>query len=131
LDIPGKINLILSDRIISKDDFASAWNYTHSGLKTTCHCGHDLQSLEHDCHCGPDPQSPDKRRITILSDRIFIQNQVVETLCHDNPASNRIYSYLANSINSQPLILNSQFPILNSQQSIPYSFITAVLSSLP
>ena len=88
---PGKINVILSDQIISKDSFASAWNYAHSGLNIKT-----------------------ENQITeITSDRIFIQDKVVETLCEHDSASNRIYSYLANSLRK-------------NANSIPYSFITAV-----
>jgi len=121
MDVTGKINVILSDRIISMEDFASVWNYEISGLKVDT------------CHCGLDPQSPDnwgsrvKRGMTVTSNRIFIQDKVVETLhtvetgrvetgrapsLHDS-ASNRFYSYLANSIAKEG-------------NSIPYSFITAV-----
>ena len=91
MNIEGKINVILSDKIISKDDFAVAWNYTHSGLNVET-----------------------KNETTeITSDRIFIQNQIVETLCEHDSASNRIYAYLANSIRK-------------NSNSVPYSFITAV-----
>ncbi|MCL2501923.1 MAG: FtsX-like permease family protein [Bacteroidales bacterium] len=89
MDITGKINLILSDWMISTADFASAWHWTYSGLKV------------------------EPAKTTITSDRIFIQNQVVETLYKDDSASNRMYTYLANSIG-------------NHSGSIPYSFITAV-----
>jgi len=89
MDISGKINLILSDRIISKDDFSSVWNYAHSGLRVN------------------------SAVTTITSDRIFIQNKVVETLCKEDSSANKIYTYLANSIR-------------RNNHSIPYSFITAV-----
>jgi putative ABC transport system permease protein len=91
MDTPGKINVILSDRIISKADFASAWNYELSGLNV---------ETENDV-------------TNVTSDRIFIQNKVVETLCKQDSASNRIYAYLANSLRK-------------NNNSIPYSFITAV-----
>ena len=107
LEIPGKINIILSDMIISEEDFASVWNYACSGLKVS------------PSHCELDPQPPAPIITTITSDRIFIQNKAVETLHNRDSTSNRIYSYLANSI-------NSQFLIPDSKLSIPYSFITAV-----
>ena len=88
---PGKVNVIMSDQIISAVDFTAAWNYAHSGLNIKT-----------------------ENQITeIASDRIFIQDKVVETLCKDDSTSNRIYSYLANSIRK-------------NNNSIPYSFITAV-----
>jgi len=91
MDISEKINVILSDRIISKDDFASAWDYAQSGLNV----------------------KTENQITTITSNRVFIQDNVVETLCKQDPSSNRIYTYLANSIRK-------------NDQSIPYSFITAV-----
>ncbi|MDR0295367.1 MAG: FtsX-like permease family protein, partial [Prevotellaceae bacterium] len=118
MGISGKINVILSDEIISKEDFASAWNYIMSGL--------NVEAL-------------DERAILVTSDRIFIQDKVVETLCQQDSATNRIYAYLANSI--APVIARtacvslcdkkqaeatSPLSGLNSQLSIPYSFITAV-----
>ena len=106
MDIPDKVNVILSDRIISKEDFTSAWSYTQSGL-TVRHSAHEVESPEKSERLWVDPVT------TIVSDRIFIQGQVVETLCRYDSASNRIYTYLANSIRK-------------NDNSIPYSFITAV-----
>jgi putative ABC transport system permease protein len=88
LDVPGKINYILSDRMISPDDFALVWDYACSGLKV---------------------KVGENQVTTVTSERIFIQDKVIETLCQSEPISNRIYGYLANSIGE-----------------IPYSFITAV-----
>ncbi|MCL1973344.1 MAG: ABC transporter permease [Bacteroidetes bacterium] len=102
IDTPGKINLILSDQIISSADFASVWNYTQSGLR--------LHLID--------------QAVAIASDRIFIQDKVVETL-YSQDAANRIYSYLANSIAKHDhtrLLSNHCIPT----RSIPYSFITAV-----
>ena len=89
-----KINLILSNRTISIEEFSSVWNWEHSGLKV--------------------------QGDTITSERIFIQNQVMETLCAltgsmESPNHNRYFGYLANSIRKDHL-------------SIPYSFVTAVHS---
>ncbi|MCL2435276.1 MAG: FtsX-like permease family protein, partial [Lentimicrobiaceae bacterium] len=86
MGIPGKINVILSDRIISKEEFAVTWNYARSGLRV-------------------------EPAMTVVSDRIFIQHEVVETL--DDATSNRIFAYLANSIRK-------------SNNTIPYSFVAAV-----
>ena len=85
MDVSGKINVILSDQIISKEEFVSAWNYRLSGLNVGA--------------------------TTITSDRIFIQDQVVEILS----PSNRFFSYLANEIGRMQYV-----------SPIPYSFITAV-----
>jgi len=109
IGVSGKINVILSERMVSKDDFASAWNYTLSGLNAfPCHSALDAESTE---KIGELHQIQDA--MTIVSDRIFIQDKVVETLCKEDFTSNRIYSYLANSIG-------------NNSGSIPYSFIAAV-----
>lgn len=91
MDIQGKINVILYDRMILEDEFAAVWDYSISGLKV------DIEN----------------QITTITSDRIFIQNQVVETLVRYDSAANRIFTYLANSIQK-------------NDNSIPYSFITAV-----
>jgi len=117
MGISGKINVILSDRIISQEEFASAWNYNMSGLKA--------------------PPSPPKGW-AVTSDRIFIQDEIVETLCKNDTAANRIFSYLANSISfshlpeegtkASPLgRFGGAIPLGELKEaSIPYSFITAV-----
>ena len=109
MGISGKINVILSDKIISKEDFASSWNYKLSGLNV----------------------ETKNEATTITSDRIFIQNKVVETLC--DSTSNRIYTYLANSINvHKAFIFYIETCGEISERThidaniIPYSFITAV-----
>jgi putative ABC transport system permease protein len=97
LEIEGKINLILADKKIYKEDFASAWNYKMSGLKV----------------------KKESQKTSITSERIFIQNKVVETLCKNDSTSNRIYTYLAN-------FLAASRPPQTAHCTIPYSFITAV-----
>ncbi|MCL2168291.1 MAG: FtsX-like permease family protein [Lentimicrobiaceae bacterium] len=97
LNIKGKINLILSNHIISIDEFASSWNYTMSELNV----------------------KTENQTTTVTSNRIFIQEKIVETLCQQYPESNRIFNYLSNS-------LHSPFSILHSPFNLPYSFITAV-----
>lgn len=90
LELSGKVNLILDSKIISADQLAEVWDYTVSGLS--------IQTKD------------DFTDIT--SDRIFLQNELVESVYANNNA-NRIYSYLANSIDKD-------------DNSIPYSFVTAV-----
>jgi len=123
MDVYGKINVILSDRIITKDEFASAWNYELSGLNVETKNG----------------------ITTVTSDRIFIQDKVVETLY--NSTSNRIFTYLANSIriNEGAFFIDTTYFFttvtiedtiesgfglsiwtFRNAKSIPYSFITAV-----
>lgn len=91
MGVSGKINLILSDQYISKNEFNSAWNYALSGLHV------DIEN----------------QTINITSDRIFIQDKIVETIGNIDILDNRYFSYLANSIH-------------NHKKNIPYSFITAV-----
>ena len=91
LKVDGKINLILSERYIQPDDFAKAWSPALSGIKTA-----------------------EKKGFTeITSDRIFLQSELAETILRNNPAANRLFSYLANSVAS-------------ATEAVPYSFVTAV-----
>ena len=147
MGVAGKINVILSDKIISKEEFAAAWNYRYSGLNLTPvpspkERGEDAAtlariynpSLKHPTHrlqIGASEEESDGLRkipnqvrdaMTVFSDRIFIQNQVVETLS----PSNRIYSYLANSIKAfpPPEGIDKESPLRGV--GLPYSFITAV-----
>ncbi len=90
LEIPGKINLILTNRTITTEDLNEAWSYGASGLSINRMDGFT----------------------EIRSDRIFLPKEVTETLCRDNDSSNRLFSYLANSIE-------------RNGHSVPYSFVTA------
>ena len=91
LEVEGKINLILDDKHISSEDLNKVWDYASSGLS--------VERKEH--------------YTEILSDRVFLQEQVVETITCDNNEPNRLFSYLANSI-------------AIDSASIPYSFVTAI-----
>ena len=91
MEIKGKINLILSNKKISSDELNSIWNYPSSGLSVN-----------------------QKENFTeITSDRAFLQEDVVETIIRNNQEPNRLFSYLANSIEQ-------------NGASIPYSFVTAL-----
>jgi putative ABC transport system permease protein len=76
LEVEGKINIILSSKSITDEEFAEAWEYRFSGLKTLQHA--DFTEL--------------------TSDRVFLQEDVVKTINANNQAPNRLFSYLANSI---------------------------------
>ena len=91
MGVPGKVNLILSDKTIGSGELDSAWHPRLSGLSASVKEGFT----------------------EISSDRVFLQNEVLETLERMNPGSNRMYSYLSNAINSE-------------SASIPYSFVTAL-----
>lgn len=93
METNGKINLILSPNKVSADALEKVWNYHTSGLSVSHRDGFT----------------------EISSDRVFLQEDVVATIRHNNPASNRLFSYLANAIETD-----------DSDKSIPYSFVTAV-----
>ena len=85
-----KVNLILTSQPISAGELEHTWHYSLSGLSVR--------------------QKDDFTEI--ISDRIFLQEEIVETICKNNPEPNRLFSYLANSIRRDDF-------------SIPYSFVTA------
>jgi putative ABC transport system permease protein len=92
LGVEGKANLLLSDKKITYDELNTVWSPDMAGI----------QIRERDGFTE------------LVSDRVFIQDKVVQTLCRDNPSGvNRLFSYLANSICS-------------SDGCIPYSFVTAM-----
>lgn len=90
MDMQGKINLILSDNKISAGSLQKVWNYNASGLSVQQRNGFS----------------------EILSDRVFLQKDVVDNIKAHNASANRMFSYLANALNS-------------AKASVPYSFITA------
>ncbi|MDD4636362.1 MAG: ABC transporter permease [Bacteroidales bacterium] len=91
LEVKGKINLILVDKPVSAAELSKVWDYTSSGLKVS-----------------------KKNGVTeITSDRIFLQQEVIQTIAQTNSEPNRLFSYLANSIEKE-------------NTSIPYSFVVAM-----
>ena len=92
LGADGKINIIFSDKSISNEQWLKTWQSRYSGLEI----------------------SPREQGSEITSSRVFLQADVVETLCSQNPSLNRLHSYLANHIRSE------------NGGDIPYSFVTAV-----
>ena len=83
--------MILSDKPVSSSDIQNSWEYSASGISIN----NNNEFKE------------------ISSDRVFLQKEVLESIRQNNTNTNRIYSYLANSINSK-------------ESSIPYSFVSAV-----
>lgn len=79
MDLPGKINLILSSNKISADSLKKVWNFRHSGLKIE--------------------KQPDHSNIT--SDRVFLEKELVGQISTFNAGTNRIFSYLVNDISSR------------------------------
>jgi len=102
LEIEGKINLIFTNKEIDAEELRQVWNYSLSGLSVL------------PCHSAP-------AMTIITSDRVFLQDTVVETICKNNPTPNRIFSYMANSIKSA-----KASPVGRFGGVIPYSFVTAV-----
>ncbi|MDR0573591.1 MAG: ABC transporter permease [Tannerella sp.] len=91
LETEGKINLILANNKVSADDLERVWTPSSSGLSVNR-----------------------KEDFTeIVSDRVFLQDKIVETICRNNRNPNRLFSYLANSIERDEI-------------AIPYSFVTAL-----
>ena len=91
MEAEGKINLLLANKHISALDFSHVWDCKSSGLSVNQKDGFT----------------------EIVSDRVFIQEDVVSYVTKHNNEPNRLFSYLANAIE------------LNSR-SIPYSFVTAI-----
>ncbi|MDR2473541.1 MAG: ABC transporter permease, partial [Tannerella sp.] len=86
LKINGKINVVLSAAHITHEDIENVWTPSLSGIK--------VEDNE------------------LLSDRVFLQNELVETVMKTNGDVNRLFSYMANSL-------------IHSNDTIPYSFVTA------
>ncbi|MCW3805523.1 ABC transporter permease [Plebeiibacterium marinum] len=91
MEVQGKINLVLTGENIKDSIIENTWDYSFSGL-----------SLTHQSDFT-----------NIVSDRVFLQKEVIENIGKNNTNTNRIFSYLANSIVFQ-------------NSSIPYSFVSAV-----
>lgn len=91
LAVKNKINLILTNRQISSADLEKIDISAFAGLT----------------------DRPKTLYTEITSDRIFLQKDVVETICRSNPSANRLFSYLANAI-------------AKGDSSLAYSFVTAM-----
>jgi putative ABC transport system permease protein len=91
LEIEGKANLLLSAKPFSVAELNGIWSPDMAGIRVQEQNGFT----------------------EIVSDRVFIQDEAVQTLCRNNPGAVRLFSYLANSIQT-------------AGRSIPYSFVTAM-----
>ena len=91
LETEGKINLLLCPGRIGEAELADAWRPALSGVRLTEREGFTEAT----------------------SDRVFLRQEAVETICANNPGANRLFSYMANELAS-------------ATQSLPYSFVTAV-----
>ena len=97
MQIERKINLLLANREIDAAEFEQAWDYTASGLSVS----RMIEFTE------------------ITSDRIFLHDEVVASICKNNQAPNRLFSYLANAIERMD-------DSSDAKQDIYYSFVTAM-----
>ena len=99
MELEGKINLVLSEDIISEEQLAECWTPELSGIHLTDSISADAPT----------------RSLSLTSDGIFIPNDIVEKLSsHLSPLTPHLYfSYLVNDL-------------VNDQDTIPYSFVTAV-----
>ncbi|MDR0835381.1 MAG: ABC transporter permease [Tannerella sp.] len=87
LKIEGKINLLLTSENLTAADMDNIWKPSLSGIKVD---GNEISS-----------------------DRIFLQNEFVETVCRNNSNVNRLFSYMANAL-------------IHENDTVPYSFVTAM-----
>ncbi|WP_430816338.1 FtsX-like permease family protein [Carboxylicivirga sp. RSCT41] len=76
MEVPGKVNLIMSEKLIETEEINAAWHHELSGLSVHAEKGYTELS----------------------SDRVFLQYEVLEALSETNSEINRLYSYLSNSI---------------------------------
>lgn len=113
LEVEGKVNLILSDQKITDSDFSEVWDYTSSGLSVN-ERGEDFEITSERIEKSRNKfDRPGNIYTEITSDRVFLQKEVVASILENNSESDRIFSYMANSI-------------ALGDASIPYSFVTAV-----
>ena len=91
LETGDKVNVILSARRVGIEELNQAWNVEMAGMKFI----------------------KKKNCTEITTDRVFMQDALIDHLCDNNQNPNRLYSYLANSIRL-------------GEQSVPYSFVTAM-----
>ena len=90
LKVDGKINIISDRESVSEKQIQNIWTPEMSGLQ--------VSKLEDGYE--------------VSSDRVLMPDDVVKSVCQNNPGSSRLFSYLANSIGCHGVF-------------IPYSFITA------
>ena len=91
LETGDKVNVILSARRVGIEELNQVWNVEIAGMKYI---------KKENC-------------TEITTDRVFMQDGLIDHLCNNNQSPNRLYSYLANSIRL-------------GEQSVPYSFVTAM-----
>jgi putative ABC transport system permease protein len=91
LSVEGKANLLLCAGRITAAGLAAVWTPALSGISL-----HRREGFTE-----------------MVSDRVFLPEEVLERICANNPTANRLFSYMANEIGLH-------------DRSIPYSFVTAL-----
>ena len=91
LETGDKVNIILSATRVGVKELNQAWNVEMAGMKYV---------KKENC-------------TEITTDRVFMQDGLIDHLCDNNQNPNRLYSYLANFIRLD-------------EKSVPYSFVTAM-----
>ncbi len=98
MGVEHRINLILTDRIVSESEFAQCWTPAYSGIKTRILENSQPSAL------SPQPSALNSRLSLVTSERVFLPQQLVETL-----EPEEVYeAYFVNSLGC-----------------VPYSFVTA------
>lgn len=107
MELPGKVNLIRSDRLITPEQLEAEWRPVFSGLSV-----HRLHGFSE-----------------VRSDRVFLPGEVVSAVCRENPSANRLFSYLANGlIAGDSLIPYSFVTALDRYDGEPLENDAAILS---
>ena len=99
LEMEGKCNMILLNRELSGDELSNSWKPDFSGI--TVETAESFQE--------------------IVSERVFLEEDLIARLDEHFPQTNRLFSYLVNA-----LIPPHSSPMGVRGASIPYSFVTAI-----
>ena len=106
LEMEEKCNIIMMNKKFSGDELAASWNPEFSGIKA------ELQI----------PLNGDGYH-EVVSERIFLDKDLIARLDEHFPQANHLFSYLVNEISAKPETRNSK---TETRYSIPYSFVTAI-----
>ncbi|GHV67165.1 hypothetical protein FACS1894199_12080 [Bacteroidia bacterium] len=130
LNLEGKINILMTEKHVTDEEFAKVWNPSLSGIKENYisaaaqHYSNTTTQQYSSTAAQQHSSTAAQQQVEITSERVFIQEDVVNTLCSNNATTNRLFSYLANSI--QGFTNGNKNKNGNDPKSIPYSFVTAV-----
>ena len=113
LDMDGKNNILMLNRKLSGDELAESWNPAFSGI---------VVKAPHPPQGGLSGESFRE----VVSERVFLEKDLIDRLNERFPQANHLFSYLVNNIstrNFQPETWNLK---PETRNSIPYSFVTAI-----